>query len=106
MNWIPISEQNARDLYKVRIFGVIDKNETVHLSLNVSLFQLQECEREKRAYINSTRYGPFHRHAHSFRHSEYYQLHKWIAQIERFVCSSEPKSSIIALLRYFIVSLN
>ncbi|KAI6230880.1 hypothetical protein M3Y99_01016400 [Aphelenchoides fujianensis] len=76
LNWIPLSERNARDLYK-----------------------LQDSESEMRAYINASRFGCFRRHAHAFRHAEFYQLQKWIAQIERFLSSNEPKEAIAVLAR-------
>src|SRR4051812_48513551 len=76
MHWIPLSERNARDLYKLR-----------------------DCDNEMRAYANASRFGPFRRHAHAFRHSEFYQLQKWIHQIERYLVSNEPKDTIVVLVR-------
>ncbi|KAI6171927.1 hypothetical protein M3Y98_00916500 [Aphelenchoides besseyi] len=76
LNWISFSERQALDIYKLR-----------------------DCDLELRAYVNNSRFGCFRRHAHAFRHSEFYQLQKWIAQIERFLNSNEPKEAISVLIR-------
>lgn len=93
INYIKLSERHGEWL-----------NTSLHTSYHSKssardLCRLRDAERTMRVYVDSTYFGCYRRHAHPFRHAEYYQLVKWIEQIQRYMASAEPKEAIAVLIR-------
>ncbi|CAD5209897.1 unnamed protein product [Bursaphelenchus okinawaensis] len=76
LNCIPLTEQNARDLYQIR-----------------------DYETEVLTYINSPSWMGYKRHYGSIRHAEFYAIQKWIAQLERLMHLEDNKECISGLIR-------
>ncbi|CAD5213672.1 unnamed protein product [Bursaphelenchus xylophilus] len=79
LNCIPLTEQNARDLYQIRDYDM-----------------------EVHTYIHSSAWMGYRRHYCAVRHSEYYAIQKWIAQLERLVHLDDNKESLNCLIREMI----